>query len=153
MFKSTSRMDMIRETAERWIEKLKITTNMLLELDDDVKLPNNWGKRELLIHLSGWDGEFINFASEMRKKIKFYPFYEENGEEKNHQFFQENHDLDLISSVKRFKVLRTDLVEVYEEVLNHFFQENREFVGFFSIWWHDAHHLKQAGCDISHLEE
>ena len=146
-------MSKIKETAARWIEKLRITTDMLLKLDNNMKLPNDWGKRELLIHLSGWDEEFINFASEMRKKTEFYPFYEEEGEKKNQQFFQENQDLDLVLSVERFETLRNDLISVYEEILDQYPQENKEFVGFFSIWWHDAHHLKQAGCDISHLEE
>ena len=146
-------MEEIIQTAERWIEKLKITTEMLLNLEDDTELPNGWTKREILIHLSGWDFEFIEFATEMRKNVKFYPFYEEEGEAKNQRFLQEAKDLSLEDVLEKFKLLRNQLIDVYHEIVEKYPQENREFLGFFSIWWHDAHHLKQADCDISHIEE
>ncbi|MHA1198751.1 MAG: hypothetical protein ACTSQF_05290 [Candidatus Heimdallarchaeaceae archaeon] len=146
-------MDNIIETAERWIKKLTLTTDMLNELSEDTKLPNGWGKRELLIHLSGWDEEFIGFASEMRKKVIFYAFYEEEVETKNQQFIENNKELDFDEVNERFNKFREELTNVYKEILNQYPQDNREFMSFFSIWWHDLHHLKQAGLDISHLEE
>ena len=153
MFNPKNHMDNIIETAERWTKKLKLTTDMLNGLSEDTELPNGWGKRELLIHLSGWDEEFIGFASEMRKKVIFYAFYEEDGETKNQQFLMNNKDLDLKAVDERFNKFRKELSDVYEEIINQYPQDNREFMSFVIIWWHDIHHLKQAGLDISHLEE
>lgn len=146
-------MDNVIETAARWINKLKLTTDKLSGLSEDTKLPNGWGKRELLIHLSGWDEEFIGFAKEMRKKVIFYAFYEEDGETKNQQFLEDSKDLDLNEANERFSKLRKELIDVYKEIINKYPQDNREFLGFFSIWWHDVHHLKQAGLEVSHLDE
>ncbi len=146
-------MDKILKTAVRWTDKLKTTTEMLNSLENDVKLPNGWGKRDLLLHLSGWDDEFIKFSEEMRKNVQFYAFYEEDGEAKNQQFFEETRELNLTEAIEKFNKIRQKLFEVYEEIIEKYPQDNKEFVGFFSIWWHDAHHLKQAGIDVSRLDE
>jgi hypothetical protein len=146
-------MEEIIETAERWTGNLEQTTKMLLDLKEDTKLPNGWGKRELLVHLSGWDKEFISFAEEMKKMIKFYPFYEEEGEAKNQQFFKESKNSTDEEVHNNFLKFRNQLKEVYRDLIENYPQENKEFTYFFSIWMHDVHHLKQAGCDISHLEE
>ena len=146
-------MDEIIKTAERWAGKLDQTTQMLLGLEEETKLPNGWGKRELFVHLSGWDKEFIDFSEEMRKKVPFYPFYEYEGEAKNQQFLEESLKLSDKEVYTRFNQLRTQLKEIYQDIITNYPQKNKEFVGFFSIWWHDLHHLKQAGCDVTHLEE
>ena len=145
-------MDNVLTTAEIWIDKLRLTTNLILHLANDTKLPNGWGKRELLIHLTGWDEEFINFSEKMRQQVMFYEFYEDKGEEKNQQFLRDNEHLDLDSALLKFKKLREKLISVYEEILIDYPQDNEEFLGFFSIWWHDLHHLKQTGIDVSKLE-
>ena len=146
-------MDNVIDIAKRWIAKLKITTDVLNDLTVDTVLPNGWTKRELLIHLSGWDDEFIQFADEMRKQKAFYAFYEEDGETKNQQFFEDNKDLGYEEVNIKFQKLRKKLIDVYQEIVEKYPQENKEFLGFFSIWWHDIHHLKQAGIDVSKLEE
>jgi len=89
----------------------------------------------------------------MRKNVQFYAFYEEDGEAKNQQFFEETRELNLTEAIEKFNKIRQKLFEVYEEIIEKYPQDNKEFVGFFSIWWHDAHHLKQAGIDVSRLDE
>ena len=139
--------------AESWIEKLRITTKMVRTLPEDTVLTNGWDKRKLCIHLFGWDGEMINYAEELRQGKPFHMFFEEETDAYNQRFFDENVDVDLSQAEAQFLEKREEMVSVYEEILTKYPQDNKEFVGFFSLWWHDVHHLKQAGVDISELEE
>ena len=45
------------------------------------------------------------------------------------------------------------MIAVYEDVYENYLQEDNKMLGFFSLWWHDTHHLKQAGVDVEHLME
>jgi hypothetical protein len=146
-------MNRFVEKAETWIEKLKITTELVEDLPKDVILTNSWDKRKLCIHLYGWDTEFIKWADILRKGEKFEVNLEEKTDEYNQRFFDENAELKAEEAEQQFLETRKEMIQVYEEILTKYPQDNKHFLGFFSLWWHDVHHLKQADVDVSDLEE
>lgn len=153
MYLASKHMDDFLKTAESWIEKLKITTQKVKVIPTDTILTNGWDKRKLYIHLFGWDKEMIEYAEELRQGKPFHPFFEEGTDVYNQRFFDENEGLDTSAAEDQFLKKRKEMISVYEEILTEYPQNNKEFVGFFSLWWHDVHHLKQAGVDVVKLEE
>ncbi len=146
-------MNELLEKAKSWTEKLKVTTKLVENLPTDVILSNSWDKRKLCIHLYGWDTEFIKWADILRRGDKFDVELEEKTDEYNQRFFDENAELNSKEAVQQFLKTRKEMIEVYEEILSKYPQDNKHFVGYFSLWWHDVHHLKQADVDVSELEE
>ena len=60
-----------RDKVVNWIEKLETSTKMFLDLPNDMKLPNGWGKRELAIHLFSWDSAMVEYADHIRQGNTF----------------------------------------------------------------------------------
>ncbi len=139
--------------AESWLEKLKITTQMVKDVPAGTILTNGWDKRKLHIHLFSWDKEFIVYAKELRQGKPFHVVLKEGVDEYNQRFFDENEGLDDSTAEKQFLEIRDQMISVSVEILTKYPQNNKDFVGFFSLWSHDAHHLKQTGADVSELEE
>ena len=146
-------MEDLREKARSWIEKFQETTNLIANLDDDTTLPNGWTIREISIHFKGWDEEFIKFAEQIKQGEPYYAFYSGKHDRYNQTFFDKNHNLSLKQAKESFINTRKKIIEVYEDVLDYYFQDDKKILGFFSLWWHDTHHLKQAGVDVEHLME
>ncbi|MCE7747188.1 MAG: hypothetical protein GPJ51_02250 [Candidatus Heimdallarchaeota archaeon] len=138
--------------AESWNEKFKLSTQMVRDIPPDTILTNGWNKRKLYIHLYGWDNEIIKYAEELRQSKPFHIILEESIDEYNQRFFEENEGLDFVAAEKQFLQKREQMLSVCEELLTKYPQNNKEFVGFFFLWEHDAHHLNQAGVDVSDLE-
>ena len=146
-------MNELINKAVSWIEKFKQTTILVKDLPSDIKLQNGWGKRELCIHLMGWDLELLRFAEELRKGNPFHYFFESKENEYNKKFFDDYKKLNPLEAEEKFTRTREKMIETYEEIVEKYPQNNKEFVGFFSLWWHDTHHLKQAGANIEELRE
>lgn len=139
--------------AKSWFEKLKITTQMVKDVSPDTILTNGWNMRKLFIHLFCWDNEFIKYAEELKQEKPFQIILEESIDEYNQRFFDENEGLDFTAAEKQFLQKRKQMISECEEILTKHPQNNKEFVDFFCLWEHDAHHLQQAGVDISKLRE
>jgi len=146
-------MNEFLKKAGSWIDKLKTTTQMVKDIPPNTILANGWDKRKLYIHLYGWDKEFLEYAEELRQGKPFHVVLEEGIDGYNQRFFDENEELDLTAAEKQFLQIRDQMISVCEEILTKYPQNNKEFVGFFSLWSHDAHHLKQTGADVSELGE
>ena len=146
-------MEELRKKARSWIEKFKETTSLITNLNDDTTLPNGWTIREISIHLKGWDEEFIRFAEEIKQGEPYYAFYSGKHDRYNQTFFDKNHNLSLQQAKEDFHFTRKKMFDVYEDVIENYFQDDNKILGFFSLWWHDVHHLKQAGVDVEHLME
>jgi len=144
-----------KEKARRWIEKLKITTDLFLKLPDDVKLPNGWGKRELGIHLQGWDEEMMKIAEPLKKGKAFNweEFYSDPPDSYNAKFLERSKGKSLAEIIEGFKRTRTTIIKVYEDFLENHFLEDKKHSDYFTLWWHDAHHLKLADVDVEDLME
>jgi len=146
-------MNEFLKKAESWFEKLKITTQIFKDVSPDTILTNGWDMRKLYIHLYGWDNEFMKYAEELKQGKPFHVILEESIDEYNQRFFVENEGLDFAAAEKQFLQKRKQMISECEEILTKHPQNNKEFVGFFCLWEHDAHHLNQAGADISDLQE
>ncbi len=146
-------MNEFLKKAESWFEKLKITTQIVKDVSPDTILTNGWDMRKLYIHLYGWDNEFMKYAEELKQGKPFHVILEESIDEYNQRFFVENEGLDFAAAEKQFLQKRKQMISECEEILTKHPQNNKEFVGFFCLWEHDAHHLNQAGVDISDLQE
>ncbi len=139
------------------IENLEKTTKMFLDLPNDMKLPNGWGKRELAIHLFSWDSEMVEYADHLRRGNTFVweeilP-EEEDINEVNKGYFVENEDLTLAEAIEVFTDTRLELIATYVDIVNNHFQDEKSFMDYFVLWMHDVHHLKQAGVNTKELEE
>jgi hypothetical protein len=142
-----------KEKAKRWIEKLKITTDLFLKLPDESKLPNGWGKRELAVHLQGWDEEMIKLA-EVLKKGKIFDWEElfsEPPDTYNAKFLERSKGKSAEEILVSFENTRKTMIKVYEDFLDNHFLEDKKHSDFFTLWWHDVHHLKLAGVDVGEL--
>ena len=140
-----------------WLSKLEITTKKVLDLPNDTKLPNDWGKRELAIHLFSWDSELVEFADKLRKGGTF-DWNEVHPEdmdinETNKGHMIDNEDLSFTEAVEVFADTRMELISTYEDLVNNYYQDEKSFTDYFTMWMHDVHHLKQAGIDTKELEE
>lgn len=148
-------MDDSKEKAKRWIEKLKITTDLFLKLPEEAKLPNGWGKRELGVHLQGWDEEMIKIAEPLKhgKSFIWEDFYADPPDSYNAKFLERSKGKSIEEVISSFNQTRATIVKVYEDILNNHFQEDKKHTDYFSLWWHDVHHLKLAGIDVEDLME
>ena len=145
------------EQAKNWANKLRLTTETFLELPDDVKLPNGWGKRELALHLEGWDDEMIKLSEHLKKgKVfswsEFFPA-DFDVDAANKEILDRNKDLSDEEAIEKFKKSRKQLLEVYEDLIDNYFQNEKSFLDYFSLWGHDVNHLKQAGVDTTEIEK
>ena len=139
------------------IDKLEKTTKIFLDLPNDMKLPNGWGKRELAIHLFSWDDAMVEYAGRLRQGNAFVweeilP-EEEDINKVNKRYFAENEDLTFSEAIEIFNDTRLEMIATYNDIVNNHFQDEKSFLDYFSIWMHDIHHLKQAGIDTKKLEE
>ncbi|MCG3227189.1 MAG: hypothetical protein H7645_09730 [Candidatus Heimdallarchaeota archaeon] len=148
-------MDDSKEKAKRWIEKLKITTDLFLKLPADTKLPNGWGKREIGIHLQGWDEEMIKIAEPLKQGKAFIweDFCADPPDSYNAKFLERSKGKSLEEVLTSFEQTRATIIKVYEDLLDNHFQEDKKHTDYFSLWWHDVHHLKLAGIDVDDLME
>ncbi|MCG3260827.1 MAG: hypothetical protein H7644_13825 [Candidatus Heimdallarchaeota archaeon] len=146
-------MNEFLKKAESWFEKLKTTTQMVKDVSPDTILTNGWDMRKLYIHLYGWDNEFLKYAEELKQGKLFHVILEVSIDEYNQRFFDENERLDFAAAEKQFLHKRKQMISECKEILAKYPQNNKEFTGFFFLWEHDAHHLQQAGADISNLRE
>ena len=139
------------------IEKLEKTTKMFLDLPNDLKLPNGWGKRELAIHLFSWDSAMVEYADHLRQGNTFVwnEFLPEelNLDEVNKRYLVENEDLTLDEALEIFTNTRLELIATYVDIVNNHFQEEKSFTDYFTMWMHDVQHLKQAGINTKKLEK
>ncbi len=138
---------------KRWIEKLRITTDLFIKLPDESKLPNGWGKRELAIHLQGWDEEMIKLAEILKKGKTFNweEFFADPPDTYNAKFLERSKGKSTEEILDSFKNTRMTMIEVYENFLENHFQEDKKHSDFFTLWWHDVHHLKLADVDVEAL--
>ena len=144
-----------KEKSKRWIEKLKLTTQLFLKLPDDIKLPNGWGKRELGIHLQGWDEEMIKIAEPLKQGKAFIweDFCVDSPDSYNAKFLKRSKGKSAEEIITSFEKTRATMIKVYEDFLDNYFQEGKKHEDYFSLWWHDVHHLKQAEVDVEDLME
>ena len=146
-----------------WTDKLEKTTKLLLDLQDNVKLPNGWGKRELLIHLLFWDDEMESYSDHLRKGNTFdwgeylsSRGYDPEGKDLdkiNQSCLDDNEDLSYSEALEAFTETRMKLINTYRDLIENYFIEEKSFTDYFSMWYHDVHHLKKAGVDTKELEE
>jgi len=146
-------MEDLRNKTRSWIDKFQETTKLITKLHDDIIFPNGWTLREISIHLQGWDEEFIKFAEKIKQGEPYYAFYSGKHDRYNQTFFDKNHHLSLNQAKRSFIETREKMFVVYEDIIENYLQDDNKMLGFFSLWWHDAHHLKQAGVDVEHLME
>ncbi|MCG3217011.1 MAG: ClbS/DfsB family four-helix bundle protein [Candidatus Heimdallarchaeota archaeon] len=146
-------MEELRQKAQSWIEKLQTTTKLIKELPEDLELPNGWSIREITIHLQGWDEEFIKFSEKIKKGEPYFAFFSGQHDRYNQKFFEKNHNISLEQAKKQFAITREEITSVYENIANNYLQDDNKMLGFFSLWWHDVHHLKQTGIDVEFLME
>lgn len=146
-----------RDKVLNWIEKLETSTKMFLELPNDMKLPNGWGKRELAIHLFSWDSAMVEYANHLRKGNTFVwnEFHPEelNLDKENKKHLVENENLTFDEALDIFTNTRLELIATYVDIVNNHFQDEKSFTDYFTMWMHDVQHLKQAGINTKKLEE
>ncbi len=139
------------------IEKLETSTKMFLDLPNDMKLPNGWGKRELAIHFSSWDSALVEYSDNLRLGNTFdwkeiHP-EELDLDETNKKHLVENEDLTFAEAIEIFSNTRLELIATYVDIVNNHYQDEKSFMDYFTMWMHDVHHLKQAGINTKKLEE
>ncbi len=149
-------MNELIEQARNWTNKCRLTTDTFLDLPEDVQLTNGWGKRELAIHLEGWDVEMIKISEYLKegKSFLWSEFFPEDLDvnEANQEFFDRNKDLSAIEAISKFKKTRKKLLNVYEDLIENYFRDDKTLVDYYSLWSHDVQHLKQAGVDTTEIE-
>ena len=98
------------------IEKLKTTTKLFLDLPDDTELPNGWSKRELGIHLKGWDEELIKIAEHLKKGKAFIweEFCPEEADVYNSRFLEQNKGVSKAEILSSFEKTRSVILKVYD---------------------------------------
>ena len=139
------------------IEKLENSTKMFLDLPNDMKLPNGWGKRELAIHFFSWDSALVEYADNLRRGNTFdwkeiHPD-ELDINEVNKGHLVENVDLTFTEAIEIYTETRMELVATYVDIVNNHYQDEKSFMDYFTMWMHDVHHLNQAGINTKKLEE
>ena len=144
------------EQAKSWTNKLRLATKVFLDLPKDVKLTNGWGKRELAIHLEGWDVEMIKISDHLKegKAFLWKDFFPEDMDidEANQEIFDRCKELSAEEAIEKFKKTRNQLFDVYEDIIENHFQDDKRLLDYYSLWGHDVHHLKQAGVDTTEIE-
>ncbi len=147
-------MQELKNKAKEWIEKLRKTTQMFLDLPHDIKLPNSWGKRELAIHFLGWDEVMIGYSKEIIKGKPFIwdEFFQGDINKTNKQFLDEHSNLTREEAIDKFKQVRSKILNIYKEILENHFQDDKRLLDYYSMWGHDVHHLKQAGINTQEIE-
>ena len=128
------------------------TTELILNLPEDLKLPNNgWSKKDLLIHLWVWDREFIAVmkgALEGKPVVWDERFKDEDYLNRwNDEQIAAHRDKTLDEILRVFKEAREEVIALYETLLKHTLTEEQKTL--FTLWQHDVHHLKQAGVEIT----
>ena len=100
-------MQELKNKAKKWIEKLRKTTQIFLDLPHDIKLPNSWGKRELAIHFLGWDEVMIGYAKEIIKGKPFIwdEFFQGDINETNKEFLDEHSDLTQEEAIDKLSII------------------------------------------------
>ncbi len=149
-------MENLKEQAIIWKNKLKLTTKTFMNLPEDTKLPNGWGKRELALHLEGWDEEMIKVSKHLiaGKPFIWTEYFPEDLDldEVNQSFLDRNKKLSSSEAVKKFHDTREKLIGVYIEIIENYFQDDKRLLDYYSLWGHDVQHLKQAGVDTKEIE-
>ncbi|MHA1225015.1 MAG: hypothetical protein ACTSSG_14930 [Candidatus Heimdallarchaeaceae archaeon] len=145
------------EKAKNWIEKLERTTQMFLSLPETVQLPNGWGRRELAIHFHGWDIEMMKIAEQLKQGRPFdwktfFPA-DFNVDEANQGFLDRFANFSEEKAIETFKEKRKQFIQICRDLVTNHFQDNENFLSFFSLWKHDVHHLKQAGVETKEIEK
>ena len=149
-------MKNLKKQALNWTNKLKLTTKTFMTLPEDVKLPNGWGKRELALHLEGWDEKMIKISENLiaGKPFIWTEYFPEDLDldEVNQSFLDKNKKLSSSEAIEKFQKTREQLICIYEEIIEKYFQDDKRLLDFYSLWGHDIHHLKQAGVDTKEIE-
>ena len=144
------------EQAKNWTKKLRLATKIFLDLPHDIKLTNGWGKRELALHLEGWDEEMIKVYKHLKegKAFVWKDFFPEDMDidEANQEIFDRTKDLSTEEAIEKFNKSRNQLFNVYEDIIENHFQDDKRLLDYYSLWGHDVHHLKQAGVDTTEVE-
>ena len=113
-------MENLKEQAIIWTEKLKLTTKTFMNLPEDIKLPNGWGKMELALHLEGLDEEMIKVSEHLiaRKPFIWTEYFPEDLDldEVNQSFLDRNKKLSSSEALKKFQESRDQLISIYEEI-------------------------------------
>ena len=149
-------MENLKKQALNWTDKLKLTTETFMNLPEDVKLPNGWGKRELALHFEGWDEEMIKVSENLiaGKPFIWTEYFPEDLDldEVNQSFLDNNKILSSSEAIKKFQDTREKLIGIYERIIENYFQDDKRLLEYYSLWGHDVHHLKQAGVDTTEIE-
>ena len=157
---------------EDHITNFKTVTAILDELPADFTLPNGWTKRELLIHLNGWDQEFFKLAEKaLNSELKnfFFKFEDLTADEKimlEKEFLFEHQKMNLeytkwneykLENMKEktfkeveelFKNTREKVLALFEELAEKQ-KENKLTAQILSLWTHDREHLENGGVEIT----
>ena len=132
-------------------ENYRRTTEALVKLPEDLKLPNGWTKKALLIHLWVWDKEFITVmkgALEGKPVVWDERFRDENYLNKwNDEQIEKHQNKPLNEILESFKQTREEVIALYEKLLKQDLTEEQKTL--FTLWQHDVHHLEQANVEIS----
>ena len=144
------------EQAKNWTNKLRLATETFLDLSSDVKLTNGWGKRELALHLEGWDVEMIKISDHLKegKAFLWSEFFPKDLDidDANQEILDRSKELSAKESIEKFKETRKQLLNIYEDIIENYFQDDKRLLDYYSLWGHDVHHLKQAGVDTKEIE-
>jgi len=164
-------MNSVTYEHEDHIENIKTVTTKLDELPTDFSLPNGWTKRELLIHLNGWDQEFAKLAQKALDgglKNFFFKFESITADERailEKEFLFEHQEMDLdfikwndykqeqmkektFKEVEElFKSTRKKVIALFEELAEKK-KENKYTGQILSLWTHDREHLEQGGVEV-----
>jgi hypothetical protein len=153
------------------IENFKAVTAKIYELPADFSLPNGWTRRELLIHLNGWDQEFVKLTQKaINEELKnfFFKFEGLTAEERTileKEFLFEHQEMDLeytkwndyklekmkektVEEVEElFKNTREKIIALFEELAEKQ-KENKLTAQILSLWTHDREHLEKGGVEV-----
>ena len=146
-------MNEIREKAILWVENTKKTSEMLENLPDDIILPNKWRKKELLIHIWYWDDVWLRISERMISGEHVEELNSTTYDEKNRKALEDNKHLSFDLVFKRYISTRKKLLEIYDNKVKGTIKDEKSFLEFFSLWWHDKDHLSKAGIDVSDLKQ
>jgi len=133
------------------LEKYKKTTELILSLPESLVLQNNWGKKELVIHLWVWDKEFLKnlYAALEERKISWDEKFknEETLNQWNDEQIKKYSKLSYEKVVNNFRKTRAEVIKLYEKLLEKELSDEEKTL--FTLWLHDLHHLRQADSNIT----
>jgi len=80
-------------------------------------------------------------------------FCPEEADVYNARFLEQSKGISTEEILSDFEKTRSVIIKVYEDILENYFEEDKKHLEYFSLWWHDVHHLKLSGIDVEDLME